>query len=419
MVGIIDLFCGTGGFSYGFETHPSGEFEVLLGLDKKEAAIGTFKKNHPHAEVVEGDIREWPPEKVSKETGVAPEDVQVIVGGPPCQGFSSIRPDRGEETKDERNGLYTDFVEFVEYYEPDFFVMENVVGLATHQDGETISKILQDVNQINYSADWRILNGANFGLPQRRERLIMIGVADEREIEFPEPTHRTSGRTIGYRDKSKVITTQPTLDDFHNTGSLSPARTVMDAIDDLPEIEAGEEATEYTNDPQNEYQSVMRRDSENLTFHKATNHGEKMMTIIRNSGPNKQKTIENLKEDDDVDDAENYISSGYSSSYSRIDPDLPSVTLTVNFVHPASNKCIHPYQNRALTPREGARIQSFPDDFEFVGSKSDIADQIGNAVPPLLGSVLGEHLLGMYDPTFETDYESCLVNKRQESAVQI
>ncbi|WP_254838636.1 DNA cytosine methyltransferase [Natronomonas marina] len=418
MRGVIDLFCGTGGFTYGFETHPSSQFDVLLGFDKKNVATETFKQNHPRAEVVNEDIREWPADETEAETGVTPEDVQIIVGGPPCQGFSSIRPDRGDDVRDHRNGLYTDFIEYVAHYEPDFFIMENVVGLATHDDGETIARILDDAREVGYSTDWRILNGANFGLPQRRERLIMIGAADERNIQFPSPTHQADGRTIGYRDKSKVITTQPTLENFRDSESLPEARTIMDAIGDLPELEAGGEATGYTKPPENQYQESMRRGSGELRLHKATNHGEKMMTIIKNSGPNKQTTIENLEASDTVDNVEDYITSGYSSSYSRLDPNLPSVTMTVNFVHPASNKCIHPYQNRALTPREGARIQSFPDSFEFSGSRSDIVEQIGNAVPPLLGRVLAEHVLGMYDESYETDYEACVIGAAPEQTIQ-
>lgn len=419
MVGIIDLFCGTGGFTYGFETHPTNQFEVLLGLDKNSVSIETFQQNHPEANIISGDIRKWPPDKAEDETGVTPDDVQVIVGGPPCQGFSSIRPDRGDDVQDKRNGLYTDFIEYVEHYEPDYFIMENVVGLATHENGETISQILEDVDDIGYSADWRILNGANFGLPQRRERLIMIGAADKSNIKFPNPTHQAKGQTIGYRDKSKVITTHPTLDSFQDNKSLPEARTIMDAISDLPELEAGDKAIEYGKPPKNRYQTSMRRGSDKLRLHKATNHGKKMMTIIRNSGPNKQTTIENLERSDEVDDIEDYITSGYSSSYSRLDADLPSVTMTVNFIHPASNKCIHPYQDRALTPREGARIQSFPDSFEFCGSRSDIVEQIGNAVPPLLGSVLAEHILRLYDSSYETNYEACVLGEEPEQTVQI
>ncbi|WP_336330638.1 DNA cytosine methyltransferase [Haloarcula sp. CGMCC 1.2071] len=419
MVGVIDLFCGTGGFTYGFKTHPSNEFEVLLGLDKKGAATETFKENHPSASVVNEDIREWPAEKTATEKDISPDDVDVIVGGPPCKGFSSIRPDRGTEAEDERNGLYTDFVNYVDFFEPDFFIMENVVGLATHNDGITIQKIIDSVRDIGYSADWRIVNGANFGLPQRRERLIMIGSGDDRVIEFPRPTHQANGRTIGYKDESKVITAQPTLDNFRAGTSLPEGRTIMDAIDDLPELEAGEEVTEYTKPAQNEYQETMRKNSNELSLHKATKHQSKMMTIIRHSGPNKEATIENLQASDEVDDVEDYISSGYSSSYSRLDPDLPSVTITMNFIHPASNKCIHPYQDRALTPREGARVQSFPDDFEFVGSRSDIVEQIGNAVPPLLGRVLAEHTLGMYDDSYETDYVACVTEKKDQRTVSI
>jgi DNA (cytosine-5)-methyltransferase 1 len=162
------------------------------------------------------------------------------------------------------------------------------------------------------------------------------------------------------------------------------ARTIMDAIGDLPEIPSGERASNYTNEPRTPYQKHRRKDCHILRLHESTNHSPKMLEIIRHSGKNKTAIPSNL------------ITSGFSSSYSRLTADEPSVTLTVNFVHPASNRCIHPTQDRALTPREGARIQSFDDDFVFSGSRSEVVKQIGNAVPPLLGKAIGQALANLF-----------------------
>lgn len=146
----------------------------------------------------------------------------------------------------------------------------------------------------------------------------------------------------------------------------------------FPPLESGEEKFEYYTEPQNDYQRKMRKNSAKLDLHYATNHSKRMIEIIKHSG----YSINNLPE--------GMVSSGFSTSYSRIEPDMPSVTLTGNFPFPGSNKCIHPFQHRAITPREAARIQSFPDDYKFIGTKSQIAKQIGNAVPPLLGDVIGK-----------------------------
>ena len=167
---------------------------------------------------------------------------------------------------------------------------------------------------------------------------------------------------------------------FTRAPVLEPALTVKDAIGDLPRLESGEEAIHYEDPPTNLYQAARRKELDELTLHNATQHTKKMLKIIKYSGPNIYSIPSHL------------ITSGFSSCYSRLDADSPSVTITVNFVHPASNRCIHPYSNRALTPREGARLQSFDDDFIFRGNRSQIVKQIGNAVPPLLGKVIADHL---------------------------
>jgi len=269
-------------------------------------------------------------------------------------------------------------VDYVQHFEPDAFVMENVVGLATHNGGKTIRSIHRSFEKRGYTSDWRILNAANYGVPQRRERLVMVGVK-RGDVVFPAPTHRSNGRAIGHRDRERMVS--PNAIEYA-VGPLPKAVSAWEAISDLPPVLAGEGAEAYRGPPENEFQRQMRGKTDVLTMHEATGHTERMLDIIRHSGQN----ISSIPA--------GKITSGFSSCYSRIDPHLPSVTLTVNFVHPASNKCVHPYQDRALTPREGARIQSFDDEYKFAGSRTRIVKQIGNAVPPLLGEAIGRALRG-------------------------
>lgn len=377
MNAILDLFCGTGGFSHGIEKAAKGNLKTRLGVDILPDALETFKANHSDAEVIRGDIRKVSCKYVEELTGLRRGDVAVIAGGPPCQGFSSIRPFRSSLRDDQRNSLFEQFANFVNYFQPPILVMENVVGLATYQDGNMIQEILSCFSGIGYECDWRILNAAHFGVPQKRERLILIGVAKGLPLVFPEPTHRHNGSTIGYRDRSRMLVPDD-LPLFRTKSELDPAISVMDAISDLPSIESGESAHQYACRPLNSYQWARRNGATVLKLHSSTKHSDKMLEIIKHSGPNISCIPKHL------------ISSGFSSCYSRLSADEPSVTITVNFVHPASNRCIHPINNRALTPREGARLQSFDDTYEFYGSRTQIVKQIGNAVPPLLGEAVGK-----------------------------
>lgn len=307
-------------------------------------------------------------------------ELGLIIGGPPCQGFSSIRPFRSATADDPRNNLFEQFANFVNYFRPRALVLENVVGLATHKRGEVIAQIADCFTALGYDCDWRIHNAANFGVPQRRERLILIGVEKGGKIVFPEPTHENDGTTIGHKNRTKMVLSEM---DLFSTRKLTPPVTVLDAIGDLPQIRSGETATEYNRDPYHPYQRDRRNGTRTLGLHFATTHTPKMLEIIKHSGKNIASIPKHL------------ITSGFSSCYSRLDGNVTSVTITVNFVHPASNRCIHPVCDRALTPREGARLQSFDDDFKFAGNRSQIVKQIGNAVPPLLGRAIGEALAPM------------------------
>lgn len=368
---VVDLFCGVGGFSYGFEL--SGVFEVVAGIDLLSDRLDTFVANHPTANAYGQDIRAIKTEVLNREN---PQPF-VVVGGPPCQGFSSLRPFRNVEWNDPRNNLAEEFCRIVRELEPEWLVFENVVGLLTHEKGRAVESIVQGFEEIGYRTSARVLNAAYHGLPQRRERLIIVGNRQGKVFKWPRPTHYVEARSM-VGDSRLLI--RPASGLF--AGALEPAIAIDEAIHDLPDVAAGETKTRYRDDViLTDYERTMRNGATRLTMHDATDHSTEMLRIIRLAGPNIRALPPGM------------VSSGFSSCYSRLAGTEPSVTLTVNFVHPASNRCIHPHQDRALTPREGARLQGFPDQFTFHGSRSQIVKQIGNAVPPLLGKVIAEAIL--------------------------
>ena len=247
---------------------------------------------------------------------------------------------------------------------PSLFVLENVVGILTHNKGNTLKELIKAFEEIDYKIDWRILNAANYGVPQKRERFILIGTDRVNDIKFPQPSHFFEGKSIGYKDNSRML---------KSTEELCSAITVLEAISDLPEIKSGEKSAVYKSSPLNSYQKSRRDKTKILTLHEASNHSPKMLEIIKHSGDNISSIPNHL------------ITSGFSSCYSRMRPNEPANTITVKFRSPSSSKCIHPFQNRSITIREAARLQGFKDDFKFAGSSTDISALIGNAVPSPLG----------------------------------
>ena len=226
---------------------------------------------------------------------------------------------------------------------------------------------------MGYTISWSVLNAAHYGLPQRRERLIIVGNDDGKDFKFPKPTHYFNGRSMAKRQIRGFSKLEK--------NSLKPATTVMDAIGDMPELKSGEVCSQYPeNGKLTEYSKKMRGKQKHITLHQATMHSNKMLEIIKHAGPNINSIPKKL------------ITSGFSTSYSRLEPNEPSVTITVNFCFPGSNKCIHPYQNRALTPREAARLQGFEDSYLFKGTRNQVVKQIGNAVPPILGNVIARSI---------------------------
>ena len=363
-ISVLDLFCGVGGLSHGFEQ--TNKFQVIAGLDLMPDRIETFAQNHPSADSYCYDIFKFPLNKFVKD-GINPD---VIVGGPPCQGFSSIRPFRSINENDARNDLLEYYALTVNKLKPKWFVLENVVGLLTHKNGTNVQHICKIFENIGYTISVFVLNGVHFGLPQRRERLFIIGNLENISFKFPVPTHY-------YSSKSMVKNNHYIHKKIKK--DLKSAVTTMDAIGDLPIIKAGESSTIYPKcDNISNYGRKFRTKSKYLTLHKSTSHSKKMLEIIKHSSSNIKSIPKEL------------VKSGFSTSYSRLDGSEPSVTITVNFGNPGSNRCIHPHQNRALTPREAARLQGFQDSFTFVGNRNNISKQIGNAVPPILGNVIAK-----------------------------
>lgn len=346
----IDLFCGGGGLSYGFE---SAGFQIVAGVDEQDAFQDTYEANHTDANFIEADLHEVSGEDILDLAGFDAGDIDVVIGGPPCQGFSlaQANPNPG----DERNFLVTRFIKAVYDINPDWFLMENVPQIATMEDGAVREYILEQFESIGYNVSFKELNSVEFGVPQKRRRAFFIGTKSEDEFVFPEGTHRQSA-------------SQTTLG---TTGTKLPV-TIKDALSDLPELGPGEAKSEYADIPQSEYQALMRSDS-NLTNHKAPNHGESVVNRIKKAGQGEKIPYDSW------------------SQKRRLSWDESAPTLlggprpTYHFAHPE--------QHRGLSVRERSRIQSFPDEFKYHAPIAKQRQITGNAVPPLLAEAVANSIL--------------------------
>lgn len=345
---ILDLFCGAGGFSYGMHKNPHFRTEVAIDFDEKAAE--TFKKNMPDANVLVGDLTDSAvKEKVitlSKAAGV-----NMIIGGPPCQGYSMKGKKLG--LKDPRNFLFREYLNIVKELQPEVFVIENVKGLLQASSGWFRDEILKAVSELGYSVEHGILNAEDFGVPQSRERAIFI-CAKNRVISLPTPT-------------------------------VKKHTTVRDAISDLSYLESGEGdfKQEYTTDAQSDYQKLMREGSIALYNHKASNHKKVAIEKLKMIPPEQGK---------EFIPKEMQGKQQFKTTWGRLKWDDVSPTIDTRFDASSNGTNNHPYLNRAITPREAARIQSFDDKFVFYGSKVYIRKQIGNAVPPLLAKAIADQI---------------------------
>ena len=346
---ILDLFSGAGGFSCGLDMVDGFHTEVAIDFDSK--AIETFKRNFPNTECICGDIcNEDIKEKII--TTAKDRGVNLVIGGPPCQGFSLKGKNLG--IKDPRNFLFMEYVNIVKRLEPEIFIIENVKNLINSEKGFFINQIYEEFEKLGYKLNHGILNAYNFGVPQNRERAIIIGTLLDKDISLP------------------------------NEYALKKT-TVRDAISDLCYLESGEgeNLSEYRYEAKSEYQKLLRNNSRKLNNHKATNHSKIALDKLKLIPPEGDKSSM---------PKELHGKQQFQTTWSRLVWDKPSPTIDTRFDTPSNGRNSHPYLNRSITPREAARIQSFPDTFIFYGNKCSICKQIGNAVPPLLAKAIGEHI---------------------------
>ncbi|MGZ7886000.1 DNA (cytosine-5-)-methyltransferase [Ligilactobacillus salivarius] len=312
----IDLFSGAGGLGLGFEEEG---FTNLFSVEFDENAANTYKYNFPNNQVIVENIKNITNEQIKKL--INNQHVDLVIGGPPCQGFSIAGNIGRKFIDDERNHLFKEFVRVVSIAKPKMFLMENVARMATHNHGKTIQEILSEFKSIGYNVQFKVLNSVDYSVPQNRRRIFIIGTTGQ-QFSYPVP-------------ESKIL-------------------TIKDAISDLPPLKNGEFST--------------------LPNHFAMNHSKQML-----------KKMSYVKDGGDRYDIPEDIrpKSGDARKYIRYNSNEPSITITGDM-----RKVFHYSQNRALSPRELARIQTFPDNFIFKGNSISIQQQIGNAVPPKLARAL-------------------------------
>ena len=334
---VIDLFCGCGGLSLGFE---QAGYNVLLGIDIWEDALETFSHNHKNGVTLCADLSKVTGEDVDRE--IKYQQVDVIIGGPPCQGFSIA----GKRiVDDERNSLYKSFVRMVEYFNPKAFVLENVPNILSIGGGVVREAIIHDFQDLGYNVVTQVLTASDYGVPQNRRRAIFVGLKDSTfDFEIPKVAHKV---------------------------------TTAEALSDLPEGSQSYKS-DYICAPQSDYQILMRRDSKGVMNHEVTIHNAQTTEIIAmvpDGGNYKDLPIQ-LQNTRKVHIA-----------WTRLNSQKPSITIDTGHRHH-----FHYKWNRVPTVRESARIQSFPDNFEFLCSRTSQYKQVGNAVPPLMAKAIAEQL---------------------------
>ncbi len=393
---VIDLFAGAGGFSLGFKL---AKYSICCSLEIDHWAADTLRKNKSAKTIViEDDIRKYQTKEQIRRAcrNCAPD---VIIGGPPCQGFSVAGPAH-KDPKDPRNSLFIDFARWVSVLQPKFFVMENVKGILSRRNAakqKVVDIITKTFKDAGYSVEIWVLNAAEYGVPQLRERVFFVGNRLGKEIHPPPKTHSLN----------LLLSTSSYKLNLGN--SLRPVITVDDAISDLAFLQAGssKEIQDYQIKPESDYQKWAKGAQKKLYNHVAMKHTPSMIErfkLIRAGHSIMEMPTEYRAK---KRNGNGQISEmPYHSNNRRLDPANPSFTIPAHFY----SSFVHPHQNRNLTAREAARLQSFPDSYRFMGKRTVVSrkllerygrhednylsqyNQIGNAVPPLLAQAIAEHI---------------------------
>ena len=383
MIEVVDLFSGAGGLTFGFQNTiknnkfvSRNDFNIRFANEFNHDAAEAFRQNYPRVTMIEEDIANID-KHFLKSKGISSKRVDLVIGGPPCQSFSTV----GKRQYDKRAKMYREYRRILSFIQPKMFVFENVYGLLTmknEQNGPIIRNVKESFNDLSsfgeasgYDVYTKLINAKDFGVPQNRERVFLIGIRKDLKIKFewtfPEET------------------------------TLNNEITLRDAISDLPILGNNEQKNNYICEPRTEYQALLRGNQTELLNHVSRNHGERLQKIMRALEEGQGKNDINRMVEDGILDKDLYLTSGYNNTYGRLWWDKPSTTITNNLSTPSSLRCIHPEQNRALTAREGARIQSFPDNYKFVGGLQAINTQIGNAVPPILSIHLANRIKKFFE----------------------
>ncbi len=345
---ILDLFAGVGGLSYGFSK--LSEFNIVAANEIEKDISIAYSLNYPEVKMLNCNISSLTEEMLYEATNG--QKIDIVVGGPPCQSYSTL----GKRKMDEKAGLFMQYKRVLQILQPRAFVFENVAGILSMDHGRLFKQINFEFKEIGYDLKYEILDAADFGVPQHRERVILVGFRGANNFVYPEATHGVGKK---------------------------PYVTLREAIGDLPILKSGQQSTEYMQEAYSDFLKFVRADSNVLSEHIAPKNGAHLVRIM-----------ETLKDGQSKDDLPENIrpKSGYGNTYAKLWWDKPSTTITRNFACPSSSRCIHPRDSRAMSIREGARLQSFPDDYKFYGADGMKRLEIGNAVPPLLSIAIAKKM---------------------------
>lgn len=372
----IDLFCGAGGLSCGLEQ--SG-FEPIFANELDPIFASSYRTNHPNVPVLIGDIKEI--DIISHINKL--DNIDMVVGGPPCQGYSIVAPQR--KVDDPRNHLFKEFLKVVDYIKPKAIIIENVPGIVSFEKGLIIDQLYEIFDKMGYQVKHRILCAAHYGVPQIRFRTFFIGVLNrKKEIYFPYPTHKARVHQNFTNSKELCFNLGP-LQEI----SLKPHVGIMEAIGDLPKIQDGENNNElnYATDPTTPYQMYAREGCSRLTSHycaQLSTINKERLKYIPCGGSWRDIPFDLLPKG-----LQRARRSDHTKRYGRLVPDGLCSTIQTK-CDPHWGCFFHPTQDRVISIREAARIQSFPDRIIFKGNMTQQYKQVGNAVPPLMAKHVGE-----------------------------